>query len=172
MFLIILQKSFQKEKLLLLVEYLLMMNRPRNIPVLLVGFGLCRAVSLYLVISANFSTDGNCFMFNRIFKSAFVLFPAFALVSVVISASAQNLVANSGFETGDFTGWTVTGSTVHTFVTGPNLYGSGRGPTPYSGNYQAVFGNFASEGDTPYHKHSVPILAFSTTFSSGFNPSP
>jgi len=47
----------------------------------------------------------------RGFNNGFVRFmqrslPALAIIAVPAAASAQNLVINGGFETGDFTGWT------------------------------------------------------------------
>src|ERR1700674_2003667 len=48
------------------------------------------------------------------------------LASMAVSAHAQNLVTNPGFETGDFTGWTY----IDCQVIGP----------PHSGSYAAQFG--------------------------------
>jgi len=49
-----------------------------------------------------------------------------------------NLVQNSGFETGDFTGWTWTGNTGATFV--------GTGNYAHSGTYGAALGPVGSDG--------------------------
>jgi hypothetical protein len=62
-------------------------------------------------------------------KFLFVLI-AVAALSVAYPAKAD-LITNGGFETGDFTGWTVSGART---VTGP-LFGT----SPHSGNYQASF---------------------------------
>jgi hypothetical protein len=60
-----------------------------------------------------------------------------ALIAAVALSFAHhasaNLITNGGFETGDFTGWTVTGC-CDTFVGGS----VGGGPSPHSGNFQAV----------------------------------
>jgi hypothetical protein len=59
---------------------------------------------------------------------------AAAALSLAHPASA-NLVTNGGFETGDFTGWTVNG------VIGSNInvVGTVGGVSPHSGNFQAIF---------------------------------
>src|SRR4029077_11878699 len=51
------------------------------------------------------------------------------LASAAVSAHAQNLVANPGFETGNFTGWTLSGDTGFCGVTNQN---------PHSGRFCAV----------------------------------
>lgn len=66
--------------------------------------------------------------------------------------SATNLVANCGFETGDFTGWTLSGNDVP--GEGGNLYGveQGADPTdgisPHSGSYQAYVADLAANATT------------------------
>jgi hypothetical protein len=55
---------------------------------------------------------------------------ALAALSVAYPAKA-NLIANPGFETGDFTDWTANN--------GGSVTGTFDGVTPHSGNFQAVF---------------------------------
>jgi len=57
---------------------------------------------------------------------------ALALAGILSAppVQAQNLVANPGFETGDFTGWDVTGTLA--YVTADS---------PHTGNYAALFGD-------------------------------
>jgi hypothetical protein len=50
------------------------------------------------------------------------------------AASAQNLLVNSGFETGNFNGWTLSGSTAFEGVS------TSFATTPNSGSYSAFFG--------------------------------
>jgi hypothetical protein len=57
----------------------------------------------------------------------------------ICDAIAGNLVANCGFETGDFTDWTQSGNTGFTGVTG--------GYYANSGNYGAYLGPVGSDGD-------------------------
>jgi hypothetical protein len=62
-------------------------------------------------------------------------------VSAAITARAQNLVQNPGFETGDFTGWTQFGDTSFTAVD------SGfDGVNPHGGSFQAHFGPIGDGG--------------------------
>jgi hypothetical protein len=63
---------------------------------------------------------------------------------------AGNLVTNCGFETGDFTGWTLTGNDVPGAL--GNLYGvemtDPDGTSPHGGLYQAFFGDLDSNATT------------------------
>ena len=59
---------------------------------------------------------------------------ALVLASSFASVASADLVANGGFETGDFTGWTQFGDTSFTFVFDPN------GGPVYDGSYSAAFG--------------------------------
>jgi subtilase family serine protease len=66
----------------------------------------------------------------------------------------QNLVLNGGFETGDFTGWTLNTNGVGIIVDGPNS--SVSGISPHAGNYLASFGQAGSPG---YLSQTVPTLS-------------
>ena len=64
------------------------------------------------------------------------------------SALAQaNLVANPGFETGDFTGWTLAGDTRadHSFVSDPDTYPGWNEWLPHSGESFAALGAIGSD---------------------------
>jgi len=54
----------------------------------------------------------------------------------------SGLVVNGGFETGDFTGWVLSGDTSYTIVDN----GSNSGIPPHSGNYEAALSTFTSLG--------------------------
>jgi hypothetical protein len=85
-------------------------------------------VGLLMAASASFATSSAC------------------------NAQAGNLVANCGFESGDFTGWTVSGNDVPGEQ--GNLYGVEQGAdpfdgmSPHSGNNQAYFADLVSNAST------------------------
>jgi hypothetical protein len=62
----------------------------------------------------------------------FSMFIAVAAVSVAYPAKA-NLITNPGFETGDFTGWTLGGTPAAI------VFGTVAGVSPHSGNFQAIW---------------------------------
>jgi PKD repeat protein len=55
---------------------------------------------------------------------------------VITVAAYSGLVLNGGFETGDFTGWMLSGGTNNTYVDDSTL----SGVFPHSGNYEAILG--------------------------------
>jgi hypothetical protein len=63
---------------------------------------------------------------------------AFALFAFTSVAFAQNLVQNGGFETGDFSDWTVSGDT--TLIGVCSLSTCPGGYAPFDGTYSAYFG--------------------------------
>jgi hypothetical protein len=84
---------------------------------------------------------------------AFCLFLAVSQskASSICDATPGQLVANCGFETGDFTSWTLAGNDVPGAA--GNLYGvEGTDPfdgiAPHSGNYQAFFADLDSNATT------------------------
>ena len=62
-----------------------------------------------------------------------LMFTTVPALSIAFPAKA-NLITNGGFETGDFSGWTVFG--IDNDVVGANPFTS-----PHSGNFQALFGS-------------------------------
>jgi hypothetical protein len=61
----------------------------------------------------------------------------------------QSLVQNGGFETGDFTDWTLSGSSSDNFVDDGNFI------TPHSGNYYAALGQ---SGSLAYLSQTLPTI--------------
>jgi len=70
-----------------------------------------------------------------------LLLATVVVASLAATAARAQILTNGSFETGDFTGWTLTGNTGFTGVT--NTFG-GVGPT--DGSYLAYFGAVGSEG--------------------------
>lgn len=73
------------------------------------------------------------------------------------SANAQNLLVNPGFETGNFAGWSLSGSTAYEGVS------STFATTPYAGSYSAFFGAVGS--------YNVISQTFATTPGDVYNVS-
>jgi len=69
-----------------------------------------------------------------------LVFVAVVLLTAAPMAFGQNLVTNGSFETGDFTGWTVTG--LEEVVTGPFSVYSGA----QDGSWYSVWGNIGGDG--------------------------
>ncbi len=83
--------------------------------------------------------------------TAFCLFVAAAQSKADTCGVAGNLVANCGFETGDFTSWTLTGNDVP--AAQDNLYGveMGQDPdgnNPHGGSYQVFIGDLVANATT------------------------
>jgi PEP-CTERM motif len=61
------------------------------------------------------------------------------------SAAKADLIVNGGFETGNFSGWTLSGNTGFTGVSGPG-FNDGFVNNPNSGNFFAFLGPVGSDG--------------------------
>jgi hypothetical protein len=70
-----------------------------------------------------------------------------------------NLIVNGGFETGDFTGWTLGGNTAGTFV-GPPFDGVGHA---FSGEHAAVLGAIGTFGTLSQTFTTVPGALYQLT---------
>jgi len=71
------------------------------------------------------------------------------------TATAQNLLVNPGFETGNFAGWTLSGSTAFEGVS------SSFATTPYTGSYSAFFG--------AVNTYNIISQTFATTAGDQYN---
>jgi PEP-CTERM motif len=111
-----------------------------------------------------------------------------ARAASICNTTAGNLVANCGFETGDFTSWTLSGNDVPAELN--NLYGvEGTDPldsiAPNSGSYQGWFADLdanattlsqaiaTNPGDTYaisfyLAQDTTPVSPYSNTFSASF----
>jgi hypothetical protein len=98
-------------------------------------------------------------------RSALLLSFALLLFVLIPSASATNLVVNGGFETGDFTGWT---------VSGPDFNGWNGISTngPHSGAYSAYFGNPTDLNYISQYLTTVPGESYLLTLWIAQQPSP
>jgi hypothetical protein len=66
---------------------------------------------------------------------------AVAALLMAAPAAHADLVTNGGFETGDFTGWSLTNDGGNSIV-----YGTDAFYAPHSGNYEALLGAYGSDG--------------------------
>jgi hypothetical protein len=82
-----------------------------------------------------------CARLDNLVSSGFrlAIFSAILVFTIGLPASGQQLVQNGTFETGDFSGWTQSGSTASTFVSTNSLYA-------HSGAYGAQLGPSGSLG--------------------------
>jgi PKD repeat protein len=74
--------------------------------------------------------------------------------------TVSGLILNGGFETGDFTGWTLAADPSYTFVD----YGSVSGITPYSGSYEAALGAPGSLGYLSQTLVTIPGTSYLLSF--------
>jgi len=75
-------------------------------------------------------------------KLSLAILGATALCALPLSAATAQIVTNGGFETGDFTGWTVTGSDACVGASSncDGTYNFPLDPGPHSGSYAAYLG--------------------------------
>src|SRR5258708_2856220 len=78
-------------------------------------------------------------------------------LTVSHAAYAQELLANPGFETGDFTGWTQSGNTGFSGATG----------APHTGQFGAFFGPVGSMGFISQDLATIPGAAYEISWWLG-----
>lgn len=81
---------------------------------------------------------------------------ALLIVMVGTAMGDSNLVVNGGFETGNFTGWTLTGNTGNTLV---------NTALPFEGTYDAALGPVGSQGFLTQSANLTTIAGQDYTFS-------
>jgi hypothetical protein len=79
-----------------------------------------------------------------------------------VMAHAGNLVTNGGFETGDFTGWTLTGDTTLTGVCSVNTCPGGF--APQEGNFAAYFGPVGDTATISQQLATTPGQQYTLSF--------
>src|SRR6266404_6277665 len=85
---------------------------------------------------------------------------AFAVATLSAGAAQANLIVNGSFETGDFTGWTLTGNTGFTGVECPGAPFAG----PGDGNCDAFLGPVGSNGTLSQVLNTLPGRVYSINF--------
>jgi hypothetical protein len=75
-------------------------------------------------------------------------------------SSGQSIVQNGGFESGSFTGWTISGKDFTSY----NFVDSGDKLTPYDGNYCAALGEYRSYGYLSQTLDTVPKQSYLLSF--------
>lgn len=87
---------------------------------------------------------------------------AAAMALAAGAASAQNIVINGGFETGDFTGWTNVGS--GNFVNSSASCNAGFNNCVHSGNFGVSFGAVGSEAPLGQTLATTPGATYTVSF--------
>jgi hypothetical protein len=92
---------------------------------------------------------------------------AAALCGFLSVARADNLVANPGFETGDFTNWALSGTNV---PDDSGIYYGVDGLNPHSGALEAYFGSLGGVLELTQTLSTVPGVSYTITFWLAHSP--
>ncbi|HEY7303453.1 MAG TPA: hypothetical protein VH601_05040 [Bryobacteraceae bacterium] len=92
---------------------------------------------------------------------------AAALCGFLPIAKASNLVTNSGFETGDFASWTLSGANV---PDNSGIYYGVDGLNPHSGTFEAYFGSVGGILELSQTLSTVPGVSYTVTFWLAHSP--
>ena len=88
----------------------------------------------------------------------------FGQSSFAISTPITNIVTNGGFETGDFTGWTISGNTGGGSTDGSFSNIGVNSSSAYSGNYGAYFGPVGSLAYLSQNLTTIAGMAYDLSF--------
>ena len=104
----------------------------------LLGTAAANGAGAWSVTTATLANGEQSFIATCV-DPAGTLSPSSVAVNLTIdpTTTGSNLLTNGGFETGDFTGWTLGGNSAYEFV---------RTTSPYSGQYDAQLGSSGSDG--------------------------
>ena len=89
------------------------------------------------------------------------------ILSIILCASfarAANIVGNPGFETGDFTSWTLSGTDSSTCLSSNSQYCGVDGNDPHSGTYEAFFGPVGGVLQLSQSLNTIAGAAYNITF--------
>ncbi|HSY14269.1 MAG TPA: DUF642 domain-containing protein [Verrucomicrobiae bacterium] len=100
-------------------------------------------------------------MSTKLVRTAIIL-AVFAFSTVGLAHAGSNLVTNGSFETGDFSGWTVSGDTTFTGVCDVSTCPGGFAPE--DGNYAAYFGPVGDTATISQTIATTPGDSYSLSF--------